>query len=77
MLADMTTVPGEDKMATAFTSRDRVLRALAHREPDRVPVDLLATPEVFDHLIATFGIRGAAPKETDFLAPGARRSCRL
>ncbi|MEI8258377.1 MAG: methyltransferase, partial [Deltaproteobacteria bacterium] len=27
-----------------MTSRERVLAAIAHREPDRVPVDLGATP---------------------------------
>ena len=27
-----------------MTSRERILAAIAHREPDRVPVDLGATP---------------------------------
>ncbi len=30
-----------------MTSRERVLRALQHEEPDRVPRDLWATPEVY------------------------------
>lgn len=33
------------------SSRERVLTALAHQTPDRVPVDFLATTEVWDQLI--------------------------
>ncbi len=33
-----------------FTCRERVLTSLAHREPDRVPCDLLAVPEVWEKL---------------------------
>jgi uroporphyrinogen decarboxylase len=35
-----------------MTPRERVATALAHREPDRVPVDMLATTEVWDKLVA-------------------------
>jgi uroporphyrinogen decarboxylase len=34
-----------------LTSRERVNMAMAHREPDRVPLDFLAVPEVFDEII--------------------------
>jgi hypothetical protein len=34
-----------------MTSRDRVRTALRHEEPDRVPVDFLATPEVWGKLV--------------------------
>jgi uroporphyrinogen decarboxylase len=38
-------------MATdTMTSRERVNMAMAHREPDRVPLDFLAVPEIFDAL---------------------------
>ena len=37
-------------------SRERVLTALAHRQPDRVPVDFLATPAVWDALAARLRI---------------------
>lgn len=47
-----------------MTSRDRVRTALRHEEPDRVPVDFLATPEVWGKLVDdlkpdTTGIGGA------------------
>ena len=35
-----------------LTPRERVKRALRHQEPDRVPTDFLATPEVWNKLIA-------------------------
>lgn len=39
-----------------LTPRERVNRAFAHHAPDRVPVDFLATNEVWDKLIAHFAI---------------------
>jgi hypothetical protein len=32
---------------TPLSARDRVLVALGHQEPDRVPVDFLAMPEIW------------------------------
>ncbi len=40
----------------SVTPRQRVLTALAHRQPDRNPVDFLATPEIWRKLQAHFGI---------------------
>ena len=40
-----------------MTSRERVLTALAHKEPDRVPVDYWATPEVTDLLLRHFDLK--------------------
>ncbi len=40
-----------------MNSRERVLAALAHRQPDRVPVDYWATPEVDALLIKHFGLQ--------------------
>ena len=37
-----------------MNSKDRVLCALRHEIPDRVPVDFLATPEIWDKLVAHF-----------------------
>lgn len=37
-----------------MNSRDRVLTSLHHREPDRVPVDFLATPEIWQELVEHF-----------------------
>lgn len=34
-----------------ITPRQRVLTSLRHEQPDRLPVDLLATKEVWDKLI--------------------------
>ena len=38
-----------------MNSRERTLAALAHRQPDRVPLDFSATPEVWATLQAHFG----------------------
>ena len=42
-------------------ARDRVLAALAHREPDRVPIDCWAGPEVSARLSEDLGC--ATPEE--------------
>jgi uroporphyrinogen decarboxylase len=42
-----------------MTSRDRVLTALAHREPDQIPFDLSATPMTGIHRIAYTRLREA------------------
>ena len=44
----------DDKPDEIVTSRQRVRVTLQHQEPDRVPVDFLATPEVWDKLISHF-----------------------
>ena len=56
-------------MDGGVTSRDRVLTSLRHEEPDRVPVDFLATPEIWARLVDelhpdTTGIDG-----TEFMEP--------
>jgi uroporphyrinogen decarboxylase len=43
---------------TYMNSRDRVLTALAHRTPDRVPCDFLATPDVESRLKQYFKTDG-------------------
>ncbi len=42
-----------------MTSRERVLVALAHREADRIPVDLWAAPEVYAQVQAERGLADA------------------
>ena len=37
----------------SITPRERVLTALRHEQPDRIPVDFLATPEIWQHLVDT------------------------
>lgn len=39
-----------------LTPRERVLLSLSHQEPDRVPVDFMATPEAWGRLHAYLGI---------------------
>jgi len=39
-----------------MNSKDRVLAAIAHEEPDRVPVDYWAVPEVNQALLEEFGL---------------------
>ena len=41
---------------SAMTHRERVLTALAHKEPDRCPWDLWATSEVFERLRKHLGV---------------------
>ncbi len=58
-----------ETMGVKITPRERVKRAMRHEEPDRVPVDFLATMEIWDRLIAhlkpdTTGIGGAEYFET-------------
>ncbi|SCI50136.1 methylcobalamin:coenzyme M methyltransferase [uncultured Flavonifractor sp.] len=43
-----------------MTHRERVLAALAHRQPDRCPVDFWAVPEVVERLLKHFGAREEA-----------------
>jgi uroporphyrinogen decarboxylase len=47
-------VQNEQTVLAFMTPRQRVLRALDHREPDRVPVDFLAAPEIWDRLSVYF-----------------------
>jgi uroporphyrinogen decarboxylase len=49
-----------------LTSRQRVKTSLLHQSPDRVPVDFLATPEVWEKLIQYFKIEAQAPGSADF-----------
>jgi uroporphyrinogen decarboxylase len=37
-------------------ARERVFRALAHKQPDRVPIDYWATPAVTDKLLGHYGL---------------------
>ncbi|NLJ49014.1 MAG: hypothetical protein GX428_05420 [Candidatus Atribacteria bacterium] len=39
-----------------MNSRERVLRAIRHQEPDRIPIDISAVEEVMDALIDYYGI---------------------
>jgi uroporphyrinogen decarboxylase len=54
-------------MSVGMTPRDRVKVALSHQEPDRVPADFAATPEVWDKLIAYFRITGSDIGLVDYL----------
>ncbi len=39
-----------------MTPKERVLTAIAHREPDRVPIQTYLTPEIRDKLMKHFGV---------------------
>lgn len=55
-----------DKTAQPLTSRERVAAAIRHVEPDRVPVDFLATTEVWAKLVAELPAeREPAPSALD------------
>ena len=44
-------------MSRKMTSRERVLASINHREPDRVPVDLGATPSSGISTIAYYNLK--------------------
>lgn len=52
-----------------MNSRERVQAALRHDEPDRVPVDFLATPEVWGKLIAELGPSADGVGPAEFIEP--------
>jgi len=43
-------------MPDGMTSKERVRRTLAHAEPDRVPIDYVANPEIDERLKAHYGL---------------------
>jgi len=51
-------------MTRTMSSRDRVLTAIAHNEPDRVPIDYVANPEIDQRLAQHFRL---APGDHDAL----------
>jgi uroporphyrinogen decarboxylase len=55
--------------SSAPTSRERVLTALDHRSADRVPVDFLATPEIWRRLVARAGIEARPLTDDDYVDP--------
>lgn len=56
----------------ALTSRERVLMAVAHREPDRPPIQLYLTPEMHDRLLTHFGREPREALQVDFASVGVK-----
>ena len=56
-------------MKSELTPRERVNLALAHRTPDRLPVDFLAVPEIWDLLAQRFDIASAPLDDSRFFDP--------
>lgn len=52
-----------------ITPHKRVEIALSHKRPDRVPVDFLAVPEIWQRLLDHFHIEAAAPSDQDYYDP--------
>ncbi len=52
-----------------MTSRERVNAAVRHVQPDRLPVDFLATTEIWEKLLEHFGIAPAKPDDRLFFDP--------
>ncbi len=55
------------------TSRQRVNRALSHQQPDRTPVDFLATPEIWDQLIQHFSLVPTERNDAIYFDPAWER----
>jgi uroporphyrinogen decarboxylase len=49
--------------------RERVITSLQHKTPDRIPVDFLATPEVWNRLIEQVKPDVEVARETDYFDP--------
>lgn len=56
-------------MSTLIAPRDRVIAAFAHQQPDRCPVDFLATNEVWDKLLAYFEPDATSIGHSDYFEP--------
>jgi len=56
-------------MQNEISSRERVILALNHITPDRVPVDFLATVEVWEKIIDYLGLESKIPADTDYFDP--------
>jgi uroporphyrinogen decarboxylase len=52
-----------------ISSRERVLTALSHKTPDRVPVDFLATTEIWDQLADSMKVDYSDIPETGYFDP--------
>lgn len=52
-----------------MNSRERVNNALNHITPDRIPVDFLATPEIWDKLSTHFMMEKTSPGDTQYYDP--------
>ena len=56
-----------------MTSKERVLTAIAHQEPDRVPIQIYLTPEIQKKLRDHFGVEDVrVPLGIDFRGVGAK-----
>jgi uroporphyrinogen decarboxylase len=64
-------------VSASIMPRDRVLTAFAHQQPDRCPVDFLATNEVWDKLIAHFQPDAASVGASDYFDPVREAILRL
>lgn len=56
-------------MTSSLTPRQRVNAALAHRQPDRTPVDFLAVPEIWELLAEHYGIPRNPPDDSHYFDP--------
>jgi len=56
-------------MPDRISSRERVCLALQHVEPDRVPVDFLATPEIWGRLVERLALDASAVGPSEYFDP--------
>jgi len=49
-----------------ISPRERVNTSLSHQQPDRLPVDFLATPEVYDRLLSTLNMEIDPTAQSDY-----------
>ncbi|NSW75744.1 MAG: hypothetical protein HPY68_03020 [Candidatus Atribacteria bacterium] len=59
-------------MRETLSPRERVLKAINHEEPDRVPIDISAVDEVMDALIEYYGIKTEDEKSTTYMGADGR-----
>jgi uroporphyrinogen decarboxylase len=58
-----------EPLTDPLSPRQRVKLALQHQEPDRVPVDFLATPEVWQSMLAQLKLESRARRASDYFDP--------
>lgn len=57
-----------------MTSKERVLAAINHRQPDRAPIQVYLTPEIHEKLVKHFGTHDFLPiLGVDFRHVGPKR----
>ena len=70
-------MPNTETQTKMMSSRERVKLALQHQASDRVPVDFLATPEIWRGLVEYLNLDSEAVGPSDFFDPTWEALCAI